>query len=316
VGLGDKYGQSYGLDDVGAAGGGGVAYSFTRAETVTAVDGVTVFSGIAYAFREDEVVQVLDGTVIVQGDYYARRSDEVVTANDFASISPKDYHYREDEVVAAQDDVTEDTSTIVKDWPTSKAPSKRGRYEPVVDLNMVRASLTNRGRFYLARGIHDGTIVQPVAFDLGGGWENPRWGEPPQPSADSTEVSNKVFSGSIYDGHMVLEEANPSTLAICIKGEVAPDYEATEVMVYAKILNSPYDDETHREIPFACATFPSWFHTPGQMFSSRLIIPLGTGVKVPTIEIPHRIRHEIVNVVDSVCVELNNWDVFSLGGDD
>jgi len=315
VGLGDKYGQSYGLDELGGIAGGGIAYEFSNAENVTAVDGVTVIKGQGYAYRSDEVVTVLDGVIVVQGDYYARRSDEVVTAVDAVRLSPWDYHYRSDEVVTALDDAKALPLGAEGDYPTAKAPSKLGRYEPVVDLNMVRATLTNRGRYYMARGIHDGTIVQPVRFVLGSGWENPRWGEPPLPSPDSTEVSNPRFEGTAYDGHLILEEANPSTLAICIRGEEGAAYEPSEVMVYAQIRNSPYPEEAHREIAFACATFPVWFHAPTQVFSSRLIIPLGVGVRVPNIEIPHKVAHEVVRAVDTVCVELNNWDVFSLGGD-
>jgi len=142
-------------------------------------------------------------------------------------------------------------------------------YAPVVDLNMVRATLTNRARYYIARGMHDGTILQPVRYVLGAGWESPRWGEPPLPAPDSTEVSNPVFEADIE-----LEIANEKTLVLSCHGPEAPSYRVQEVMVYARILNTPYPDEVHREIPFACATFPEWFHAAGQKFSARLVIPM------------------------------------------
>jgi hypothetical protein len=142
-------------------------------------------------------------------------------------------------------------------------------YEPVVDLNMVRATLTNRARFYIARGMHDGTVLQPLRYVLGAGWESPRWGEPPLPAPDSTDITNAV-----YEADVVMEEANDKTLVLGCYGPEAPSYRVQEVLVYARILNTPYADEVHREIPFACATFPEWFHTPGQRFTARLVIPM------------------------------------------
>lgn len=165
---------------------------------------------------------------------------------------------------------------------TTTIPVRKEPYEPVVDLNMVEARLTNRARYYVSRGIHDGTILQPIRYELGSGWENPRWGEPPKPSPDATEVAFKAYGGSIYDGRMVLEEANASTLSIRCAGPEAPDYELSEIMVYAEIRNSPNVDENNRQIPFASATFPSWFHTTGQRFITRIIMPLGYGARVDT----------------------------------
>jgi len=296
VGYGRKYGQSYGLDE-GPAPTGGVAYSFSRNETVTAVDGVSALHGVGYSYQRDEVVTAIDGTIVVEANGYQFRSDEVVTAVDAVYLSPWDYHYRSDEVVTALDGASATPVLGAEDLPTSPTPSKRRKYEPVVDLNMVQATLTNRGRFYVARGIHDGTIVQPVRYVLGAGWENPRWGESPLPSPDSTEVAHAQFEGT-----PVLEEANASTLAIRVLGEEGADYEPTEVMVYARILNSPYPDEAHREIPFACATFPPWFHTPNQVFSSRLVIPLGVGARAESVVIPHKVAREVVTAVDTVTV--------------
>jgi len=142
-------------------------------------------------------------------------------------------------------------------------------YEPVIDLNMVEARLTNRARYYIARGMHDGTALHPTRCVLGTGWEAPRWGEPPKPSPDATEVTNAVFEVDVQ-----VEVANYKTLVVRCEGPVEPDYEVQEVMVYAQILNSPVTGESLREIPFANATFPTWFHTVGQRFVARLVIPM------------------------------------------
>ncbi len=179
----------------------------------------------------------------------------------------KSYSYREDESVTAEDG--HDTTPV---GPPEDAPTTRPHiepYEPLVDLNMVEGRLTNRARYYIARGMHDGTGLKPVRFVLGAGWENPRWGEPCKPSPDATEVAGEVF-----EGFVVSEQANPKTLVLRCEGEVAPIYAVQEVMVYAQIFNSPFPGESLKEIPFACATFPQWFHTTGQWFVARLVIPM------------------------------------------
>ena len=155
--------------------------------------------------------------------------------------------------------------------PAIDAPARfiTDPYEPVVDLNMVKATLTSRARYYISRGAHDGTILQPTRFVLGAGWENPRWGEPSRPSQEATEVSLAVAEGAV-----VVEQANPMALSVSVAGAVAPAYSVQEVMVYARITNSPDAVENMKEIPFACATVPQWFHAPGQRFSARIIIPL------------------------------------------
>jgi hypothetical protein len=78
----------------------------------------------------------------------------------------------------------------------------------------------------------------------------------------------------VYEGDVDVEEANPTTFAIRCVGPEAPVFQVQESMIYAKIVNSPYTDETYLEIPFACATFPEWFHVSGQRFVARLVIPL------------------------------------------
>jgi hypothetical protein len=175
------------------------------------------------------------------------------------------YEFRSDEVVVAVDDFGHSGPAV--DVPTTRPVFKP--YEPVVDLNMVEGRLTNRARYYIARGMHDGTGLKPVRFVLGAGWENPRWGEPCKPSPDATEVSSEVF-----EGFVVSEAANDKTLVLRCEGEVAPAYQIQEVMVYATIFNSPFPGESLKEIPFCCATFPQWFHTTGQWFVARLVIPM------------------------------------------
>ncbi|MHC4816598.1 MAG: hypothetical protein ACYTF8_00870 [Planctomycetota bacterium] len=179
----------------------------------------------------------------------------------------KTYSYREDESVTA-----EAGHGAAPVGPPEDAPTTRPHiepYEPLVDLNMVEARLTNRARYFIARGMHDGTSIKPVRFVLGAGWENPRWGEPCKPSPDATEVAGEVFEGPV-----VSEQANDRTLVVRCEGEVAPIYQVQEVMVYAQIFNSPFPGESLKEIPFACATFPQWFHTTGQWFVARLVIPM------------------------------------------
>ena len=188
----------------------------------------------------------------------------------------QDYAFQSDETLVATDSVRYPVAAV--DAQTSRPAFEP--YEPVVDLNMVEARLTNRARYYISRGMHDGTSLQPVRFELGTGWENPRWGEPPKPSPDATEVANKVYEGSIWDSRMYSEEANASTLAIRCAGPEEPGYTPTELMVYAVIRNSPNPDENYREIPFANATFPSWFYTTDQRFITRIVLPLGYGARV------------------------------------
>jgi hypothetical protein len=177
----------------------------------------------------------------------------------------KFYSFRSDEAVTAYDAPAAPGSA--DDVPTSRPVFEP--YEPVVDLNMVEARLTNRARYYISRGMHDGTALRPTRFVLGAGWENPRWGEPCKPSPDATEVTSEVFEGLV-----VSEAANPKTLVVRCEGQVAPAYQVQEVMVYAQIHNSPYSGESLKEIPFASATFPEWFHTTGQRFVARIVIPM------------------------------------------
>jgi len=169
--------------------------------------------------------------------------------------------------------VSNEMVTAVDTLPQESADELTRRYlppyEPVIDLNMVEARLTNRARYYISRGMHDGTSLYPTRFVLGTGWESPRWGEPPKPSPDTTEVTAEV-----YEGDVVLEEANPKPLVIRCEGPEAPSYGVQEVMVYAIIRNSPVTGESFKEIPFACAVFPAWFHTAGQQFVARLVIPM------------------------------------------
>lgn len=279
MGYGGKYGQQYGLDP-GELGFGPVSYSYRRDEIVTAVDATDARKG------------------------YERREDEVVTAVDSLGWSPHAFVRREDETVTATDGVDEVLEDAADDRATT-SPVRVRLYEPVVDLNMVEARLTNRARYYLARGIHDGTLVQPVRFELGSGWENPRWGEPPKPSLDATEVAHKVWEGSIYDGLMYMEEANASTLVIRCGGPEAPDTNPTELMIYAQIRHSSNSDENYREIPFASACFPSWFHTTAQRFSTRIVLPLGYGARVEKYQRPpYRAANEYVTAVDTVTVEV------------
>lgn len=179
----------------------------------------------------------------------------------------QDYSFRKDETVTATDGWE-----VTPVGPPQDAPTTRPRqvpYEPVVDLNMVEGRLTNRARYYISRGMHDGTSLTPVRFVLGAGWENPRWGEPCKPSADATEVAS-----SLYEGLVVNEQANAKTLVVRCEGQVAPDYWVQEVMIYARIVNSPDVGESYKEIPFASATFPQWFHTTGQWFVARIVIPM------------------------------------------
>lgn len=156
---------------------------------------------------------------------------------------------------------------ITKDVPTARPIFEP--YQPVVDLNMVEARLTHRSRYYVSRGMHDGTGLRLTRFVLGAGWENPRWGAPCKPSADATEVSNAV-----YEGYVVTERANDKTLVVRCAGEVAPAYQVQEIMIYAQIFNSPITGESMKEIPFASATFPEWFHTTGQRFVTRILISM------------------------------------------
>jgi hypothetical protein len=289
VGYGGKYGQQYGLDP-GILGEGPVAFSFRRDETLTAVDAGEARKG------------------------YERREDEAVTAVDGSQHSPHAYSRREDEVVTATDGVDEVLADAATDRATT-LPVKARPYEPVVDLNMVEGRLTNRARYYLARGIHDGTLLQPVRFELGTGWENPRWGEPPKPSPDATEVSSVIYEGSLYDGHMYLEEANASTLVIRCAGPDAPEFNPTEVMIYAQIRHSSNSEENYREIPFASACFPTWFHTTAQRFVTRIVLPLGYGARVDKYHRPPiRIQNEVATAVDTVTVEVD-FDVFATGGE-
>ncbi len=166
-----------------------------------------------------------------------------------------------------------DASSAIIDAPTRRHALP---YTPVIDLNLLRVSLTSRARYFIARGAGDGTVLVPTRFVLGAGWENPRWGEMPFPSPEATEVSNPVFEGSIYDGLLQVEEANASTFVLrCAGPTPSMDFTPTEVMVYAEIHNSPLATENYREIPFACATFPSWFHVSDQRFVTRLVLPVG-----------------------------------------
>jgi len=180
----------------------------------------------------------------------------------------KAFSFRSDETVTAEDGTGAFPVGPPEDAPTTIKPHLMP-YEPLVDLNMVEGRLTNRARYYIARGMHDGTCLKPVRFVLGAGWENPRWGEPCKPSPDATEVSSVVFEGAVVN-----EAANDRTLVVRCEGEVAPTYQVQEVMVYAQIRNSPIPGESYKEIPFACATFPQWFHTTGQWFVARLVIPM------------------------------------------
>jgi hypothetical protein len=278
VGYGGKYGQQYGLDEAEPPSGA-VAFVFRQDETVTAVDTLPEH----WLGRE-------------------RRQDETVTAVDGVQQSPKAYNYREDETVTATDGVDELAESAADDRTTS-IPLRLSQYEPVVDLNMVEARLTHRARYYLARGIHDGTLLQPVRFELGSGWENPRWGEPPKPSPDATEVANLVHEGSIFDGQMYMEEANASTLVIRCGSPEAPAFNPSELMIYAEIRHSSNSEENYRQIPFANATFPSWFHTTDQRFITRIVLPLGYGERMETYQRPPiRISNEIVSAVDTVTV--------------
>jgi hypothetical protein len=177
------------------------------------------------------------------------------------------YSFREDETVTATDGGEAIPTGPPEDAPTTRF--KQVPYEPVVDLNMVEGRLTNRARYYISRGMHDGTSLTPVRFVLGAGWENPRWGEPCKPSPDATEVSS-----ALYEGYVVNEEANEKTLVVRCEGLVAPDYWVQEVMIYARIVHSPVVGESYKEIPFASATFPQWFHTTGQWFVARIVIPM------------------------------------------
>jgi len=276
MGYGGKYGQQYGLDEP-PAGAGAVAFERTNNDLAAAIDTVRAHPG--------PVFQV----------------DEVVTAVDTLVHGPRAFERFGSDTVVATDGFTPDTAAAKGDRVTS--PEKHGPYEPVIDLNMVEARLTNRSRYYLARGIHDGTLLQPVRYELGTGWENPRWGEPPKPSPDSTEVANFAYEGSIYNNRMLLEEANASTLVIRCEGPVEPSFNPTEVMIYAQIRNSSNSDENYREIPFANATFPSWFHTTNQQFTSRIVVPLGVGARVPSYQAPpQRIVGDTVTAIDTVTV--------------
>lgn len=279
MGYGGKYGQQYGLDE-----------PFGEEPTV-------------FEFRSDETVTAVD----TLPDHWLnrfRREDEVVTAVDTKDWHPHSYSRREDDTATAYDGVDEKQESAADDRVTT-IPLRLAPYEPLVDLNMVEARLTSRARYYLARGIHDGTLLQPVRYELGTGWENPRWGEPPKPSPDATEVTNLVHEGSIWDSQMILEEANASTLAIRCAGPEEPSYNPTELMVYAEVRHSPNEDENYHEIPFACATFPSWFHTTAQRFNTRIVLPLGYGARVDKyVRPPIRIVNEEVFAVDTVRVEI------------
>ncbi|NIT77394.1 MAG: hypothetical protein GWN58_23570 [Anaerolineae bacterium] len=289
MGYGGKYGQQYGLDE--PFGEEPTGFVFRRDETVTAVD-----------------------TLPAHWLGRLRREDETVTAVDDVVWAPRAYNRREDETATATDGVDEILEDAAADRDTT-APVHLKPYEPLVDLNMVEARLTNRARYYIARGLHDGTLLQPVRYELGAGWENPRWGEPPKPSPDATEVANLVHEGSIWDGQMLLEEANASTLAIRCAGPDEPSYNPTELMVYAEIRHSSIADENFHQIPFACATFPSWFHTTDQRFITRIILPLGYGARVEKYQRPPiRIIHEDLFAVDTVTVE-TDFDVFATGGE-
>jgi hypothetical protein len=171
------------------------------------------------------------------------------------------YHFGIDHIFAPLDE----TPTPVPTPPTLDLTSDSQGYP---GLSMVRATLTNRARRYISRGVHDGTALLPTRYVLGSGWENPRWGVMQVPSPDSTEVANAVYEDDIR-----VEQANDETLVLVCRGPINPSYAVREVMVYAQIVNTPYADEVYTEIPFACATFPYWFHAAGQRFAARLVIP-------------------------------------------
>jgi hypothetical protein len=170
-------------------------------------------------------------------------------------------------------------SFTTKAAPTAiiDAPTKRyiAPYGPVIDLSLINVALSSRARYYIARGAHDGTLLTPSRFVLGLGWENPRWGELPYPSSGSTEVAHFLFEGSVYDGSLGIEAANSKTLVLRCECPILMDGAPTEIMVYAEIHNSPVATENYREIPFACATFPSWFYVSDQNFVTRLVLPVG-----------------------------------------
>lgn len=277
MGYGGKYGQQYGLD---LSGLGFEEFSFRRDEVVTAIDELPAHWLERY-----------------------RRADEVVTAVDVVFNSPHAYHRISNEVVAASDGVEEIIEDAAAADRATAAPVRLKTYLPVVDLNMIEARLTNRARYYLSRGICDGTLLHPVRYELGSGWENPRWGEPCKPAPDATEVVALVHAGSLFDGQMILEEANASTLVIRCASPETPDFNPTELMVYAEIRHSSRIDENYRQIPFASATFPAWFHTTGQRFLARIVVPLGVGARVETYQRPpSRAQAEEAVAVDTVTV--------------
>ena len=144
----------------------------------------------------------------------------------------------------------------------------------MLDLGLVKATLTSVGRYYAARAHTDGTALQPYRAELGSGYNNPRWGETLLPSQESTGVVNMVWEGDLANGRVWLERANPRTLVIRIAGPINSSVRITEAMVYARIVSSPYLSEVGSEIPWASVAFPEWFHATDQQFVLRIVLPM------------------------------------------
>ena len=300
MGYGSLYGSQFGFEPLGEAGGG-FAYSVTQSDTVTTSD---TGSRTQSAHRiETDNPTATDAHSYTVGTPYAVSHADVVTVFSTHQIVPIDYEVSHSDTVTASDAGASSPEFGASDQP-STGPANYRIYEPVVDLNMVQAVLTTRARRYLSRAVTDGTALRPNRFEFGAGWENPRWGELPKPSPDATEVGSVLYEGYL-GADMEIEEANASTLAIRCGGDVAPAYSPAEVMVYAQIRNSPYSSENYREIPFACAVFPQWFHSPGQRFVTRIVIPLGDGTRVRVDVPPPRVLGaDNVSVSDALTVVL------------
>jgi hypothetical protein len=147
-------------------------------------------------------------------------------------------------------------------------------YAPYLEPGLVEAAYTSVGRYYLARGVGDGTAIQPYRFVMGGGgWNTGLWGSARLASPEVTQVTDPQWEGNLINNRMTMQLANDKTLVIRCVGPTNPTYHLNEILVYARI----YSRLLRMKFPgnsFCKCCFSSWFSVTDQKQVLRLILPL------------------------------------------